>query len=69
MAVLATLQAGSLENPEIQKLWIVRENCCKRCANNAAAGPLGINDTFPSGDQTPGAHPFCRCELTWTGGA
>ena len=69
MAVLATLQAGSLENPEIQKLWIVRENCCKRCADNAAAGPLGINDTFPSGDQTPGAHPFCRCELTWTGGA
>jgi hypothetical protein len=69
LGVLSALQAGLSEQPDLTKHWQVLENCCKRCSDNAAAGPIGVNETFPSGDIAPGAHPFCRCVLLWdTGG-
>jgi hypothetical protein len=33
------------------------------CEANAAAGWIPLNDTFPSGDDQPLAHPACRCSL------
>ena len=36
--------------------WIPREE-------NAAAGPIDLDDEFPSGDDAPTAHPNCECAL------
>ena len=42
--------------------WLVAEGC-DDCQENADASPIGINDTFPSGDTEPPAHPNCMCAL------
>lgn len=31
------------------------------CQDNEDAGPVDMNDAFPSGDMHPPAHPSCRC--------
>lgn len=33
------------------------------CDDNADAGSIGLEETFPSGDWEPPAHPYCVCEL------
>jgi SPP1 gp7 family putative phage head morphogenesis protein len=33
------------------------------CEENEDAGPIGLDDVFPSGDDCPPAHPNCRCAL------
>ena len=42
--------------------WLVAEGC-EMCQENADASPIGIGDTFPSGDSEPPAHPNCMCSL------
>lgn len=42
--------------------WLVAEGC-DDCQENADASPIGIDDTFPSGDTEPPAHPNCMCSL------
>ena len=42
--------------------WLVAEGC-DECQENADASPIGIGDTFPSGDSEPPAHPNCMCSL------
>jgi hypothetical protein len=42
--------------------WLVAEGC-DECQDNADASPIGIGDTFPSGDSEPPAHPNCMCSL------
>lgn len=43
--------------------WLVSDPC-DYCQENADASPLSINDTFPSGDTEPPAHPNCVCDLS-----
>lgn len=33
------------------------------CADNSDAGPVELDDSFPSGDDAPAAHPNCRCSM------
>ena len=42
--------------------WLVAEGCAD-CQDNADASPINIDDTFPSGDAEPPAHPNCMCSL------
>jgi len=42
--------------------WLVAEGC-DYCQENADASPIGIGETFPSGDTEPPAHPNCMCAL------
>jgi hypothetical protein len=42
--------------------WLVAEGC-DDCQENADASPIGIDETFPSGDTEPPAHPNCMCAL------
>lgn len=46
-----------------QKKWIGGAACCDICTENALAGPIGIDEEFPSGDDAPPAHPNCRCDI------
>ena len=51
------------ENSNVQQVeWLVAEGC-EDCQENADASPIGIDDTFPSGDSEPPAHPNCMCAL------
>jgi hypothetical protein len=42
--------------------WLVAAPC-DLCQENADASPIGIGDTFPSGDTEPPAHPNCVCDI------
>lgn len=42
--------------------WLVAEGC-DDCQENADVSPIGIDDTFPSGDTEPPAHTNCMCSL------
>lgn len=41
-----------------KKEWLLSEdNACDDCTDNANAGPIDIDDDFPSGDDAPPLHP------------
>lgn len=42
--------------------WLVAEPC-DICQENADASPIRIDETFPSGDTEPPAHPNCVCDI------
>ena len=42
--------------------WLVADPC-DLCQENEDASPIGIGDTFPSGDTEPPAHPNCVCDI------
>ena len=43
--------------------WLVADPC-DECQENADVSPIGIDETFPSGDTEPPAHPNCVCDLS-----
>lgn len=45
-----------------QKEWIAGgSNPCDICLENEGAGAIPVDNTFPSGDESPTAHPSCQC--------
>jgi hypothetical protein len=51
----ASLAGGSLR-------WVLTSpNGCSDCDDNALAGAVPVNDTFPTGHAYPPAHSGCRC--------
>lgn len=48
----------------VRKEWLDLEEACTICAANAAAGPIDLEEPFPSGDQASPAHPVCRCAVS-----
>jgi HK97 family phage portal protein len=53
------------ENGIDQKEWITAgdDKVSDECQENQAWGAIGIDDQFPSGDDSPPAHPNCRCAV------
>ena len=43
--------------------WIVADPC-DLCQETADVSPIRIDDTFPSGDTEPPAHPNCVCDIS-----
>ncbi len=48
---------------KVQKEWLPDSDPCPVCQENADAGPIDLDDDFPSGDDAPLAHPWCECTL------
>jgi SPP1 gp7 family putative phage head morphogenesis protein len=46
----------------VLKEWLDSDGC-EECSQNADAGAIGLDDTFPTGDEWPPAHPNCRCAI------
>ena len=46
---------------KIKKEWLDHEGACPICVENALAGPIEIEDTFPDGSMTTPSHPRCHC--------
>lgn len=49
----------------MEKLWLVNEPEDDACISNGDAGWLRIDDSFPSGDERPPAHPNCECDVEY----
>lgn len=47
-----------LANGVAEKMWLVADPC-PICADNEGAGAIPVDDSFPSGDDAPPAHPYC----------
>jgi hypothetical protein len=45
------------------KEWLLGDDPCEICQQNAEASPIPIDEDFPSGDDAPAAHPRCECAL------
>lgn len=45
------------------KRWILQAGACPICEDNEAAGEIGIDEDFPSGDDAAPAHPNCECDV------
>lgn len=43
--------------------WLTADPC-DICQENEDVSPIGIDETFPSGDTEPPAHPNCVCDLS-----
>lgn len=51
----------------MEKSWLTvgDDRVSDDCQSNTDAGWIAIDDTFPSGDDRPLAHPGCRCTLLY----
>ena len=47
----------------VRKSWLMLEDACPICQENADVGPIDLSEEFPSGDLAPPGHPNCRCVL------
>jgi hypothetical protein len=56
-------KAARADGVAVLKEWLVDGNPCEACQKNADAGPIDLDDDFPSGDAAPTAHPRCECAL------
>lgn len=60
---MSVASRDAYERAQVEQVeWLVAEGC-ELCQENADASPIGIGDTFPSGDSEPPAHPNCMCAL------
>ena len=48
---------------KVMKAWEPDPEACPICEENGDAGAIDLDDTFPSGDDAPTAHPNCECVL------
>lgn len=48
---------------KLGKYWDCNDEPCPICQGNEDAGVIGLDETFPSGDDAPQAHPRCECVL------
>lgn len=51
----------------MEKEWSTTSDdaVCEECYANEAEGWLAVDEVFQSGDDTPPAHPLCRCALVY----
>lgn len=56
--------AASETGLHIMKEWLLGEDPCDECVDNADEGPIELDDEFPSGDDAPPAHPNCECAVS-----
>ena len=48
---------------KLKKVWVPDDEACDVCVENGDAGPIDIDEDFPSGDDTYPAHPNCECDV------
>lgn len=63
MGALDGYMAAEEIGVKLRKSWLMLETACVVCSQNAAAGKIDLDKSFPSGDMSPPGHPNCRCVL------
>lgn len=49
---------------KLKKVWVTDGDPCPSCQENEDAGPIDLDESFPSGDDIDPAHPNCYCSTT-----
>lgn len=60
---LAGYEEAANEGISVKKSWLILDDACEDCQENADAGAIDLDEQFPTGDDAPPAHPNCRCVL------
>jgi SPP1 gp7 family putative phage head morphogenesis protein len=61
---ISTATLEKLQELEIEyKQWVPVDDPCEICQDNADEGAIPVEDSFSSGDDSPPAHPRCRCAV------
>jgi hypothetical protein len=60
---LAGYEEAANEGISVKKSWLILDDACDDCQENADAGAIDLDEMFPTGDDAPPAHPNCRCVL------
>ena len=47
------------------KRWVAEPDACEICQDNEDDGWIGDDEVFSSGDDSPPAHPHCKCEIEY----
>lgn len=63
LGALAGYEEARRSGVRLGKSWLILEDACEICHENEDAGVIELDETFPSGDLAPPAHPNCRCVL------
>lgn len=58
---LDSMRTARKAGVKVKKSWLADPDACDICLENEAAGPIDIDDDFPSGDESTPAHPNCEC--------
>lgn len=61
---LAGYRTAQDNGVSVKKEWLDLEGACGICSGNAQAGPIELDEPFPSGHEAPAAHPECRCVIS-----
>jgi hypothetical protein len=60
LAALESYKGAASIGVKVKKEWLIASSdVCDECLDNADAGPIDLDDAFPSGDDAPPAHPEC----------
>jgi len=51
------------ESSGVEQVEWLTADPCDICQENEDVSPIGIDETFPSGDTEPPAHPNCVCDI------
>jgi hypothetical protein len=62
-AAMTGYREAEEDGVKLSKEWILGPAPCEICQENNDAGPIGLDDEFPSGDDTVPAHPNCECAV------
>ncbi len=60
---LESFHAARRVGVKVKKSWLPDPDACPICQENGDAGPIDLDDDFPSGDDTVPAHPWCECAI------
>ncbi len=60
---LAGLDEAQKIGVKVKKQWLLGENACDICRDNADQGPIDVDEEFESGDDASPAHPNCVCTI------
>lgn len=62
---LAGYREAARQGIGLKKEWLTAGDdlVSEDCEENEDAGPIPLEDDFPSGDDAPPAHPNCRCAI------
>lgn len=61
--VLEGMHSARNAGVALKKVWLPDADACDICEENGDAGPIDLDDDFPSGDDAPTAHVNCRCTM------
>jgi hypothetical protein len=64
-SALASFKIARGNGMPLKKIWTTMSgNACDECQGNEDDGPIDLDDTFSSGDDSPPLHPSCGCMIS-----